>query len=401
MLSCQGSFQDGVLYWCTCAALISTPFTASPAGENLHNASDCRSENLARRLRPLLPPEAFHTDHSRLALVLINLTLLALGWTMARSLVHWPLAALVLFLPFSLVMGNAVTVLLFATHDLLHGRQTGWNLARRLVALLALALLWMPPTLWRAVHNREHHTHTNTLRDPDRSYLAEQPESWGKWIQNRFTPSDEIGVIGLVLGLTNAWGVHNLRTLASVLLVPSGDAAFPPAAFRLANQERRRIAWELLAIVGLHAGVISWLGFDLRSLLLGYFLPIWLGYAGAMAYIFTNHLLAPLDGGNDPLRNTLSLRVPAWLDLIHLNFSHHTEHHIFPGLNSSYYPEVRRLLLSQYSDRFQLLSVRDAWQLLLSTPRHYRTATTVCSADGRREMELPSLNNFSDWTPRL
>jgi fatty acid desaturase len=323
--------------------------------------------------------------------VLINLALLALGWTMARSLVHWPLAALPLFLPFTLLMGNAVILLLFSTHDLLHGRQKGWNGGRRVLALLALALLWMPPTLWRVVHNREHHNNTNSLRDPDRSYLAEQPESWGKSIQHKFTPSDEIGVIGLVLGLTHAWGIHNLRTLASVLLVPSGDASFPPAAFRVANTERRRIAWELLAIVGLHAGVISWLGLDLRGLLMGYFLPIWLGYAGAMAYIFTNHLLAPLDESNDPLRNTLSLRVPAWLDFIHLNFSHHTEHHIFPGLNSSYYPEVRRLLLKHYSDRFQLLPIREAWRLLLSTPRHYHTETTVCSADGSRYVELPSL----------
>jgi fatty acid desaturase len=369
--------------------------SAAPFGNATAASSPSGAASVARQLRPLLPPEAFHTDPSRLALVLINLALLALGWTMARSLVHCPLAALPLFLPFTLVMGNAVVVLLFATHDLLHGRQTGWNGGRRLVALLALALLWMPPTLWRAVHNREHHSRTNSLRDPDRSYLAEQPDSWGKWIQHRFTPSDEIGVIGLVLGLTNAWGVHNLRTLASVLLVTSGDAAFPPAAFRLANQERRRIAWELLAIVGLHAGVVSWLGLDLRSLLMGYFLPIWLGYAGAMAYIFTNHLLAPLDESNDPLCNTLSLRVPAWLDFIHLNFSHHTEHHIFPGLNSSYYPEVRRLLLKHYSDRFQLLPAREAWRLLLSTPRHYRTATTVCSADGRRQMELPSLTRLS------
>lgn len=366
-----------------------------PSGSNLHPATDRRAESLARSLRPLLPPEAFQTDPGRLGLVLINLVLLALGWTMARSLVHWPLAALPLFLPFALVMGNAVIILLFATHDLMHGRQTGWNGGRRLLALLSLALLWMPPTLWKAVHNREHHSRTNSLRDPDRSYLAEQPNSWGKWIQHRFTPSDEIGPVGLVLGLTNSWFVHNLRTLASVLLVPSGDASFPPAAFRLAKQERRQITWELLAMVGLHAGIISWLGLDVRTLMLGYFLPIWLGYAGAMGYIFTNHLLAPLDENNDPLCNTLSLRVPAWLDLIHLNFSHHTEHHIFPGLNSSYYPEVRRLLLKHHSDRYQLLPARKAWQLLLNTPRHYLTPTTVCTADGSRQMELPRLTPLS------
>ena len=349
-------------------------------------------ESLARSLRPLLPREAFRSDPGRLGLLLINLAILGLGWTMARQLDQWSWLALPLFLPFSLVMGNAVIVLLFASHDLLHGsavRGAGW---RRAVGLLGLALLWMPPTLWQAVHNREHHGHTNSQRDPDRSYLEQQPASWGKWIQHRFTPSNEVSGLGLMLGMASAWGVHNLRTLASVLLVPDGTAAFPPAPFRVSRRERRRIALELLAVVGLHAAVIAWIGLGARALLLAYFLPIWLGYAGAMAYIFTNHLLAPLEESNDPLANTLSLRLPRWLDLLHLNFSHHTEHHIFPGLNSSYYPQLRLLLQEHHGDRYQLLPGSEAWRLLLATPRHYRSADVVCSADGSRAMRLPRLS---------
>lgn len=386
------------------AITISTAVAPLGLRDRTRTSTSTSAEQLARSLRPLLPPEAFRTDPNRLALVLINLAILVMGWGMARSLDQWPLGALPLFLPFSLVMGNAVIVLLFSTHDLLHGRQTGWAGGRRLVSLLALALLWMPPSLWRAVHNREHHSQTNSLADPDRSYLESQPDSWGKWIQHRFTPSDEIGPIGLTLGLMSAWGVHNLRTLASVLLVPDGRAIFPPAAFRLPARDRRRIAIELVAIVGLHAAVLAWLGLEPRALLMGYFLPIWLGYAGAMAYIFTNHLLAPLDDTNDPLLNTLSLRVPAWLDLIHLNFSHHTEHHIFPGLNSSYYPQVRRLLLQLYPDRFQLMPARQAWRLLLRTPRHYRSADTVVSADGERAVRLPRLtadHQQGPWSDRV
>jgi fatty acid desaturase len=33
---------------------------------------------------------------------------------------------------------------------------------------------------------------------------------------------------------------------------------------------------------------------------------------------------------NDPLINSVSLRVPKILDVLHCNFSDHTEHHIFP-----------------------------------------------------------------------
>jgi len=125
----------------------------------------------ARELRPLLPPEAFRADPSRLTLVLINLAILALGWWMASRLDQWPTLVLPLFLPFTLVMANAVVVLLFATHDLLHGSAIRGQGPRRWVGFMGLAVLWMPPTLWNAVHNRQHHGHTNSLADPDRSYL--------------------------------------------------------------------------------------------------------------------------------------------------------------------------------------------------------------------------------------
>jgi fatty acid desaturase len=51
---------------------------------------------------------------------------------------------------------------------------------RRLEALLSLSMSWMTPTLWQAVHDREHHQNTNDLRDPDRAYLQALPRNWGK-----------------------------------------------------------------------------------------------------------------------------------------------------------------------------------------------------------------------------
>ena len=71
-------------------------------------AGPAEGESVGRHLRSLLPPEAFRTDPGRLGLLLINLAILGLGWTMARSLDQWSWGALLLFLPFSLVMGNAV-----------------------------------------------------------------------------------------------------------------------------------------------------------------------------------------------------------------------------------------------------------------------------------------------------
>lgn len=336
----------------------------------------------ARQLRSLLPREAFEPDRGTPSIVLINLIMLVLGWAMARQLDfdHWQ--GLLLFLPFALAMGNAVVVLLFGSHDLMHSRSLQRPVVRQVFELLGLALLWMPPTLWRAVHNREHHGKTNSEHDPDRNYCLDQPRSWGKWIQNLFVPSQEVHPFWLCVGLTSAWGVHAFRNLSSVLLFNDGFTRYPVVSFQVSGRERRWIAIELGLIVAIHAAILGFLGLRPAALLLGYFLPIWIGYSIVIAYIYTNHLGCRMTDINDPLINSISLKIPSWIDVLHFNFSYHTEHHIFPGINPSYYPHVRRLLLQLYPDRLNLLSARQAWRLLMQTPRHYLDATTFATSTG-------------------
>jgi fatty acid desaturase len=352
---------------------------------------------VARELRSLLPSEAFRTSPHRLALVAINAAILLLGWTMAAQLHQWPRPWLLAWLPLALVMGNSVFVLGLAAHDLMHGSFPRSRSLRRLAAMAAFSVSWMTPTLWQAVHNREHHGRTNGLADPDRSYLESQPGSWGKRLFQAIAPSSESNPLLLVLGMTSAWPLHHFRTSCEVLLGNAGSSGsagpaasrFAPAAFAVSPADRRTIAAELLLLVALHGLVIGWIGLRPLPLLLGYFLPLWLGYAMSMAYIYTNHMLSPLTEDNDPLVSSLSLRVPAWLDLLHSNFSHHSEHHVFPGLNSSYYPQVRELLMRHYPERYRLLGAGLAWRLLLSTPRFYRDAHTLASLDGTITTPVP------------
>ena len=371
--------------------------TDSEPASNSRAASDSQpGSGVARHLRPLLPPEAFRTSPHRLAQVGINAAILLLGWTMAAELHLWPRPWLLAWLPLALVMGNSVFVLGLAAHDLMHGSFPRRRSLRRLVAQAAFSVSWMTPTLWQAVHNREHHGHTNALVDPDRSYLQSQSGSWGKRLFQAIAPSVESNPLLLVLGMTSAWPLHHFRTSCEVLLGnpgPVGGGAvagrFAPAAFPVSPAERRAIAAELLLLLGLHSLLIAWIGARPLPLVLGYFLPLWLGYAMAMAYIYTNHMLSPLTEDNDPLTSSLSLKVPLWLDLLHGNFSHHSEHHVFPGLNSSYYPQVRELLLRHYPERFRLLGGVEAWRLLLSTPRFYRDARTLTSLDGSITAPVP------------
>ncbi len=343
----------------------------------------------AKQLRPLLPAEAFLPSPHKLWILLINVAILVLGWGIAGNLPQWRWYYLWLYLPVTIVMANSVIVLLFATHDLMHSKAIKNPLLRQVISLLGLALLWTPPSFWKAVHNRQHHSQTNSLRDPDRNYLYEQPQSWGKWIQNLFVPSAEVQPGWLIVGTGFAWGVHTFRNLSSVLLFNHGETAYTAAPLQVSAKERRAIALELAVIIGIHLSILSYLGLHPVKLLLSYFLPIWMGYSGIMFYVYTNHMLCRMTEANDPLINSVSIRVPRIFDLLHLNFSYHTEHHIFPGLNSDYYPEVQALLKAHYPERFNLLAAETAWRLMLQTPRHYKTENTFTDGSGVKSVTCP------------
>ncbi|MBM0743517.1 fatty acid desaturase [Phormidium sp. CLA17] len=343
----------------------------------------------AKKLRPLLPPEAFISNPDKVWILLINLAILFAGWAIADHLDHWQWYFLWLYLPLALVMGNSVIVLLFSTHDVMHNRTISNLWLRRVISILGLTLLWMPPTLWKAVHNREHHGKTNSVQDPDRNYLHSQPNTWGKWIQNAFVPSAEVNPILLTIGMGHAWGIHTFRNLTSVLLFNDGETKYPVVAFTVSGKERRAIALEFLGILGLHIGLLAYLEFNPVKLLLSYFLPIWIGYAGVMFYIYTNHMACRMTSLNDVLVNSLSIRVPKVFDLLHLNFSYHTEHHIFPGLSSDYYPMVQALLQTHYPERFNLLDAGKAWQIMLQTPRHYKGENIFTDWSGDKSVVCP------------
>ena len=343
----------------------------------------------AKKLRPFLPSEAFKPDPTKLIILLINLAILILGIAIADKLDRWPVYLLGLYFPLAMVMGNSVSVLAFSCHDLMHGTVIRNSRLMYFISLFGQTILWMPPTLWKVVHNRVHHNQTNALGDPDRNYLYEQPNTWGKWIQHLAFPSIEVHPLRLVVGMATAWGYYAFRNLTSVLFFNQKSVDYVPAAVTVSPKERRAIAGEFLAILIMHLSILVYLEFNPIKLLLGYFLPIGIGYAGMIFYIYTHHLICPMTVVNDPLINTVSIRMPKIFDLLHLNFSYHTEHHIFPGMNSDYYPRVRELLNIHYPGRMNLLDAREAWRLLLQTPRYYKNENTLTDWSGEKSVSCP------------
>lgn len=343
----------------------------------------------AKTLRPFLPAKAFEKDPSKIIVLLLNIAVLIFGWAIASQLNNWPLYLLWLYLPIAVVMGNSIVILLFTSHNIMHGSVIKNTRLIHVLSLVGLTMLWMPPTMWKAVHNQEHHSKTNSLADPDRNYLYQQPKTWGKWIQNLFVPSSEVNPILLTVGMATAWGVHAFRNLTSVLLFNREPADYVPAAFSRNLKKRVAILGELLVMLSLHFCVILFLQFSPLKLAISYFLPLGVGYAGLIFYIYTNHMLCRMTEINDPLINSISLRVPKIFNKLHLNFSYHTEHHIFPGINSDYYPLVQELIQAHYPGRMNLLNAGDAWNLLMETPRHYKDENTFTDWSGRNTVVCP------------
>lgn len=340
-------------------------------------------------LRPLLPTSAFHPNSHKLFILAVNLLMLIMGWTIARDLDRWSMIWLWLYLPLSLIMGNSIIICLFAAHDSMHGSTLKQPGLRYLSSFLALALLWMPPTLWKAVHNHKHHTETNAIGDPDRSYLIQQNNTWGKWIQNLFVPSSGVNWALLILGMATSWLVHTFRHITAILIFNSAEVTYVPAPVVVNTTKRWKIGLELIAIALVHLGILAFLKFNVLAILLAYILPLSIGYAGVMFYIYTNHFLCPMTDVNDPLVNSVSLKMPKIFDLLHFNFSYHTEHHLFPSINSDYYPLVQELLQTHYPESYNLISFAEAWQLLLSTPRHYRDEVTLTDRLGKESVVCP------------
>ncbi len=345
-----------------------------------------RQADYAKTLRAFLPQAAFQPNVDRVIILVINLVILVLGWGIASDLDRWIWYTRWLYLPLTVIMANSVIVLLFSVHDVMHSALIKNRRLLHLITLLGLTPLWMPPTLWRILHNQVHHNHTNSLKDPDRRYLHDQPMTWGKWIQALLAPSLQVNRVLMTLGMMFAWGVYTFRNLTSVLLFNTDTVDYVPASFRVKTRDRYMIAVEFLIMLSLHFCILQFLEFDGLKLLLSYFLPIGLGYAGVIFYIYTNHMFCPITEVNDPLVNSTSIKVPAFLDVLHFNFSYHAEHHIFPGLNSDYYPLAQKLIHLHYPEQANyVVDVQTAWEKLLEAPQNCRNTNTARSGSTTAE----------------
>lgn len=307
----------------------------------------------AQQIAPYLPAEAFKPVPRRLwgGVAYLALALGAIA-AIARFELH-PLACVGL----SVVIGQSFAGLGFLGHEILHGTVVKNGRLRDFLGAIAFAQFSLSPKLWRKWHNMEHHAHTQDEEtDPDAMGTLEQfyRRPGLRWLY-RLHPSVRAFISFTAFLLF--FSVFCLKMLRRYY------PEFRPG-------EKRVVLAQTLWPWAMWLGLLGVLG--PAKWFFAYLLPLMLANFLVIAYISTNHQLSPLTDVNDPLANSLTVRVPRWMDVLHLNFSHHVEHHVFPGMNPKFAPLVAAQLRQRFTDQYHEMGFGRALAALWKTPRLYK-----------------------------
>ncbi len=306
----------------------------------------------AARISPHLPKEVFKPVPTRLwgglAYLLITVScFLLIGLFDLHILLNVLLA---------IILGSSFAAMGFLGHEILHGTVVRKAWLRDFLGAIAFWPLATGPSLWRKWHNMTHHLHTqDDEHDPDSwpTLEAMLKKPFFRWIY-RLPLSFRAFVSFCSLAIQ--FSAHSLRMFFVYI--------------KEFNVKKRPKVWVEFILPW-----VTWIGllFILGPVkwFFAFFLPLFIGNFIVMSYISTNHRLNPLVPVNDPLANSLTVTVPKWVDVLHFNFSYHTEHHLFPGMSSKYYPLVKAQIKKMWPDRYHEMPMISALRALWKTPRLY------------------------------
>lgn len=310
-------------------------------------------------LKPLLPEAAFRPATYKLATAALHVAVVVGGWLAIRCLpvAYWPAAAL--------VIGASLGAIAFLAHDTIHGSVVTNRVLRPLAEIALFSLLVMPRTVYRRVHHR-HHRSTNSQHDPDRRFLPNELSGVTSAYAKMFFPNRRWRY-GPLWFLHIA--VYSIRhTLAAFCAKPS--LALVTAVPGYTSSERVAIGSEIAIILAVQGAIWLIIGGDAsphRLLAYAFAVPVPIAIMSAVVsfYFFTNHGLKPVGDDADVLAGSTSVAVPRAFNWLHSNFSYHAEHHLFPAMNSDYYPLLGDLLREHFGEHYHRLTIGSAWTALL------------------------------------
>jgi fatty acid desaturase len=307
-----------------------------------------------RRVRAALPAHVFQPNPQRLWQLALHTAVIVAGYLwIRRSPVTAPLAAI--------VIGHSLSCFGFLAHEISHNAVVRNRALKYPLLLWSFGLNFISPTMWNRLHNDAHHGNAGTPGDPDRPFLEDEHSPAAKWYATLFYPSARSWKTILVFGHFVSYLLRNM-----VGAFYPGDRKPSIMTSKPAYQPREKlwIAIEILIMLAMQYGIWLAVGANWWAFVWASIVPLCLSSAIIMVYVFTQHFLNSIEHDTDPIGGTTSLIVPRWIDWLHCNFSFHTEHHVFPTMNSAYYPLVSQALRDEAGGDYTRIPARSAWQQL-------------------------------------
>lgn len=330
----------------------------------------------ASKIKPHLPKKAFKPVPARLLGGLAYL-LVSLTGMFAIGLYDLPLLANIAL---AFVIGTSFAAMGFLGHEILHGTVVRKAWLRDILGAVFFFPLLTGPKLWRKWHNMTHHVHTqNEEKDPD-AWLSNEKLDQNPALKVIYRLPLTMRALLEFLSLSVTFTLHSTRMFFIYV------KEFQPKK-QLSVWVQFLLPWAVWTSLLFVVGFTSWLFLFL--------IPLLIANAIVMGYISTNHRLNPHVPVNDPLANSLSVTVPKWVDVLHFNFSYHTEHHIFPSMSSKYYPLVKKHIKDIWPSRYHEMPMSNALKALWNTPRVYYNGTELI--DPQAELVYGSLGNGLDY----
>jgi len=289
--------------------------------------------------------------------MLAHLLILIVGYFSLLKTSSIPISAMI-----SVIIAHSMACIAFLAHELSHNTIIRFRPFRYCLEVFFWALNLIPATVWRRVHNQTHHVHTNTPQDPDRRFLNSEESVLTRWYSRLFYPHRHIIRWNPLVAFH--FVPYILRNTIAAFYPNSTKPTLVPFKPLYSPRQRIKVMTELIVIVGIQVGVFHAVGSRWTAYLWASPIAVLFTSAIVMAYIFTNHFLNPVGAFTDPLAATTSVVVHPIFDRLHSNFSYHTEHHLFPQMNSDYYPQVSELLRQHYRGRYHRLRIAEAWSNL-------------------------------------
>ncbi|RYZ72743.1 MAG: hypothetical protein EOP05_10700 [Proteobacteria bacterium] len=272
----------------------------------------------------------------------------------------WPVK-----LALGLLIGLCNGLLGFLTHEISHGTVVKNKKLQNVLAFFGMQPFFITPTFWRYSHNRLHHGKSQKLiEDPD-AFPNMRVFKHSRFLQKAapFLP-----------------GSGHKRSYLYFTYWLSFNYIMAQTSFRFKNRiydslNHRAVTLELIgqALIAVAflalTGPSNWFWVLVIPFLTQNYL--------VMSYISTNHNLSPLTSENNPFVNSLSVTNHPVLEMLHLNFGYHVEHHLFPTINGKNIKHVHAQILAQFPTQYKTMPKAEAIRRLYSTARIYKNSNTL------------------------